>query len=39
MKPFYRKAILKDIDDIMVAVEDSRTLLMEQGNGRWQRLW
>ena len=39
MKPFYRKVISKDIDDIMVAVEDSRTLLKEQGNGQWQRPW
>ena len=36
MKPFYRKAILEDIDDIMVAVEDSRSLLKEQENGQWQ---
>lgn len=32
----YRKAELKDIDEVMIAVEDARTLLKEQGNGQWQ---
>ena len=32
----YRKAKLEDIDEIMVAVEDARALLKEEGNGQWQ---
>ena len=36
MKYNYRKAILTDIDEIMIAVEDARRLLKEEGNGQWQ---
>ena len=32
----YKKPTLDQIDDIMIAVEDSRELLKEQGNGQWQ---
>lgn len=32
----YRLANLKDIDEIMIAVEDARALLKEEGNGQWQ---
>ena len=32
----YKKATLDQIDEIMIAVEDSRELLKEQGNGQWQ---
>ena len=32
----YRKATLDDIDEIMIAVEDARSLLKEEGNGQWQ---
>ena len=32
----YRLATLSDIDEVMVAVEDSRALLKEEGNGQWQ---
>ena len=32
----YRKAKLEDLDQIMVAVEDSREVLRLQGNGQWQ---
>ena len=35
-RPYYRLAKMKDIDSIMEAVEDSRELLKEQGNGQWQ---
>ena len=36
MENYYRKATLKDINQIMEAVEDSRELLKWQGNGQWQ---
>ncbi len=36
MNSFYRKAILDDLGEIMVAVEDSREVLRLQGNGQWQ---
>ena len=36
MNDFYRKATIKDIDEIMIAVEDAREFLKEQGNGQWQ---
>lgn len=36
MSLLYRKAILSDIDEIMIAVEDARELLKEEGNGQWQ---
>lgn len=36
MNPVYRAASLDDIDDVMKAIEDSRELLKEQGNGQWQ---
>ena len=36
MKDFYRKATLKDLDQVMLAVEDAREFLKEQGNGQWQ---
>ena len=32
----YRLANLSDIDEVMVAVEDARALLKEEGNGQWQ---
>ena len=32
----YRKAVLEDIDQVMVAIEDARDLLRLQGNGQWQ---
>ncbi len=32
----YRKAKIEDIDEIMIAVEDARALLKEEGNGQWQ---
>lgn len=32
----YRKATLKDLDQVMIAVEDARAFLKEQGNGQWQ---
>ena len=32
----YRKATLEDLDQVMVAVEDAREFLKEQGNGQWQ---
>ena len=32
----YRKATLEDLDQVMEAVEYSRFLLKEQGNGQWQ---
>lgn len=32
----YRLAKLEDIDEIMIAVEDARALLKEEGNGQWQ---
>jgi len=32
----YRKATLSDIDEVMLAVEDARALLKEEGNGQWQ---
>ena len=36
MKNSYRRATLEDIEQVMVAVEDSRALLRDQGNGQWQ---
>lgn len=36
MNLIYRTASLDDIDDVMKAIEDSRKLLKEQGNGQWQ---
>ncbi len=33
---FFRLATLKDINQIMEAVEDSREILRLQGNGQWQ---
>lgn len=36
MKVDYRKATLEDLPQVMEAVEDSRALLKEQGNGQWQ---
>ena len=36
MNFIYKKPSLDQIDDIMIAVEDSRELLKEQGNGQWQ---
>lgn len=36
MKLNYRKAVIDDIDQVMVAVEDAREFLKEQGNGQWQ---
>ena len=36
MKYKYRKANIQDIDEVMVAVEDARRLLKEEGNGQWQ---
>ncbi len=33
---YYRLATLEDIDEIMIAVEDSREILRLQGNGQWQ---
>ena len=36
MTNFYRKAVLKDVDQVMEAVEFSRELLRLQGNGQWQ---
>jgi GNAT superfamily N-acetyltransferase len=36
MKIDYRKATLEDLPQVMEAVEDSRALLKEQGNGQWQ---
>ena len=32
----YRLANLNDIDEVMIAVEDARALLKEEGNGQWQ---
>ena len=32
----YRLANIDDIDEVMVAVEDARALLKEEGNGQWQ---
>lgn len=32
----YRLANSQDIDEIMIAVEDARALLKEEGNGQWQ---
>lgn len=32
----FRKALLEDIDEVMVAVEDARAFLKIQGNGQWQ---
>ena len=32
----YRLATINDIDEIMIAVEDARALLKEEGNGQWQ---
>ena len=32
----YRLANINDIDEVMVAVEDARELLKEEGNGQWQ---
>ena len=36
MTSFYRRARIDEIDEIMEAVEDSRAILKEQGNGQWQ---
>ena len=36
MKNYYRKATLDDLDQILIAVEDARLYLKEQGNGQWQ---
>ena len=36
MNYHYRKAKIEDIDEIMIAVEDARALLKEEGNGQWQ---
>lgn len=36
MNRLYRKAQLNDIDEIMICVEDARSLLKEEGNGQWQ---
>ena len=36
MQNHYRKATLKDIEQVMEAVEYSRELLRLQGNGQWQ---
>lgn len=36
MNDFYRKATLDDLDEVMIAVEDSREVLRLQGNGQWQ---
>ena len=36
MNIVYRKAIIDDIDEVMIAVEDARALLKEEGNGQWQ---
>lgn len=36
MELFYRKAVLKDLDQVMEAVEFSREVLRLQGNGQWQ---
>lgn len=36
MTNFYRKAVLEDINQVMEAVEFSRELLRNQGNGQWQ---
>ena len=36
MDRYYRKALLKDLDQVMEAVEDSREILRLQGNGQWQ---
>ncbi len=33
---YYRLATIEDIDEIMIAVEDARELLKEEGNGQWQ---
>ena len=35
MKYQYRRAKIEDIDEIMMAVEDARALLKEEGNGQW----
>ena len=36
METRYRKATIDDLSQVMEAVEDSRELLKEQGNGQWQ---
>ena len=36
MKNYYRKARLDDLEQVMLAVEDSREVLRLQGNGQWQ---
>ena len=36
MRYKYRLAKIEDIDEVMIAVEDARALLKEEGNGQWQ---
>lgn len=36
MENKYRVALINDIDQVMIAVEDAREFLKEQGNGQWQ---
>ena len=36
MDNFFRRAVIEDIDQVMIAVEDARDFLKEQGNGQWQ---